>query len=187
MNVSITYRKHNGVWEYRLRFKDPLTKKPREKSKRGFRTKPEAKHAAEKIQRELQEGYDQVDMTLKSFLDLWMEEYKEGNVRKNTIISLRNIIDKHINPYFKNADLKTITAGLYQKFLNHLAKDKDLARNTILNIHNCFYSAMKQARSNKMIVDNPCENAVIPKKELNGEIKFIDSSQVSNFLTHSHQ
>ena len=187
MNVSITYRKHESKWEYRLRFKDPITKKIREKSKRGFRTKPEAKLAAEKIQRELQEGYEQTDMMLKSYLDFWMEEFKEWSFRLHTITALWNIIDNHVKPYFKSVDLKTITPGTYQKFLNHLAKDKELARNTILNIHNNMFAAMKQARINKMIVENPCENAVIPKRETNSDLKFIESSEVANFLSQAFQ
>lgn len=186
MNININYRKHNGKWEYRVRYKDPISQKYREKSKRGFQTKPEAKHAAEKIQRELQEGYDQTGMLLKDFLDFWLKEYKEGTVRKNTLSSLRNSVDNHIKPYFQNIELKDITPDLYQKFLNHLY-DKGLSRNSRLRIHQAFNNAMKRAVINKKITFNPAEGAVIKGENKKEEIKFIDSSEVANFLTNAYQ
>lgn len=46
--MPISYRKRDdGKWEYRITFKDPITKKQKERSKRGFRTKPEARHVAQ--------------------------------------------------------------------------------------------------------------------------------------------
>ncbi|MCR1833120.1 site-specific integrase [Oceanobacillus caeni] len=184
--MNITYRKHNGKWEFRIRYKDPISQRNREKSKRGFRTKPEAKKAAEEIQRQLQQGYDQTGMLLKDFLDFWLKEYKEGSVRKNTLSSLRNSVDNHIKPYFKNIELRDITHDLYQKFLNHLY-DKGLSKNTRLRIHNCFYNAMKRAVINKLIISNPAELAVIKGEVKKEGIKFIDSSDVANFLTHAYQ
>ncbi|GIP53594.1 hypothetical protein J42TS3_26290 [Paenibacillus vini] len=47
------YKKHSTGWKYRLKYKDHFTKKPREKSERGFRTKPEAEMAAAEFLRKL--------------------------------------------------------------------------------------------------------------------------------------
>ena len=75
INANITYRKHDNKWEYRIRYIDPISNKLKEKSKRGFRTKSEAKLEAEKVQGKIQEGYDQSDITLSAYLDLWMKDY----------------------------------------------------------------------------------------------------------------
>lgn len=187
INANITYRKHNGKWEYRIRFKDPITEKPTERSKRGFRTKPEAKNAAEKLKQQLQDGYDQTNISLKDYLDFWIKEYKEGKVRKNTLSSLKNSIDNHIKVYFKNIKLKNVTPALYQEFINYLHNEKKLSRSSVSNIHNAMYGAMKRAKINKTIVDNPCENVVLPKEEKNKDLKFIDSDQVDHFLTNAYQ
>jgi len=191
MNITanITYRKHDSKWEYRIRFIDPITKKLNERSKRGFRTKPEAKHAAKKVQVEIQAGYDQSYITLAAYLDLWMKDYKEGNVSKNYLSSLNNSIENHIKPYFKVIDLKAVTPELYQKFINYLSKDKKYARNTVLKIHNAMYNCMKQAKKNKRIVDNPCENVLIPgqKQQEDDDAKFMDSDDIPTFLSHAYQ
>ncbi|WP_335338773.1 hypothetical protein [Lentibacillus amyloliquefaciens] len=39
MELFVTYRKRNGKWEYRIRFQDPITKKQKERSKRGSQQK----------------------------------------------------------------------------------------------------------------------------------------------------
>ncbi|MCM3396440.1 site-specific integrase [Oceanobacillus profundus] len=187
MNANITYRRRGNGWEYRIRYVDSITKKSKEKSKMGFRTKPEAKLAAENVQRKLQDGYDQSNIKLKDYLEFWLDEYKVENVRKNTLWTLKGSIDNHINPYFKNIELKKVTPALYQSFLNYLYKDKKLARNTILKVHNAIYSAMKRAKVNKLITDNPCQDALIPGKENIKDIKYIDSDQVEAFLSNAYQ
>lgn len=42
----------------------------------GFHTKSEAKHAAENMQRKLQEGYDQSNIMLKDYLEFWLRVKK---------------------------------------------------------------------------------------------------------------
>ena len=189
INANITYRQHGGKWEYRIRYIDPITKKPKEKSKRGFAGKKEAKFMAEKVQVEIQDGYDQSDITLAGYLDLWMRDYKDGNVSKNYLSSLNNSIENHIKPYFKQVELKAVTPEMYQKFINYLSKEKGQARNTVLKAHNCLYNCMKQAKRNKRIKDNPCEDVVIPGKRKQEEdaSKFIDSDDVPNLLSHAYQ
>lgn len=189
INANITYRKHDNKWEYRIRYIDPISNKLKEKSKRGFRTKSEAKLEAEKVQGKIQEGYDQSDITLSAYLDLWMKDYKEGNISKNYHSSLTNSIENHIKPYFKSISLKSISPETYQKFINHLFREKKLARNTVLKIHNAIYNCMKQAKKNKRISDNPCEDVVIPgqREQENESLKFIDSDNIPTLLNHAYQ
>lgn len=56
-----SFRKFEGKWEYRFRYKDPFTQKHKEKSKRGFATKKEAQLAAAEHQKRLLEQYEQGD------------------------------------------------------------------------------------------------------------------------------
>ncbi len=187
MNVNITYRKRGNGWEYRIRYVDPITSKSKEKSRMGFRTKPEAKRSAEDMQRKLQDGYDQSDILLKDYLDFWLEEYKVGNVRKNTLDTLKVSIKNHIKPHFGSIELKKLTPALYQSFLNSIYKEKKLARNTVLKTHNAFYGAMNRAKINKLITDNPCKYAIIPGENKNDGLKYIDSGEMDNFLKTTYQ
>ncbi|SHG82817.1 tyrosine-type recombinase/integrase [Virgibacillus chiguensis] len=186
--MGISFRKHKDKkWEYRVKVKDPITKKYVERSKRGFETKPEARLAAQDVERNLLEGYEKLNIQLKDYLDFWLKEYKEGYVRKNTMLSLKNSVNNHIKPYFKNIYINEITPALYQKFLNKLYDNK-LSKNTRLRIHNAFNEAMKRAVLNKKITFNPCEGAVIKGKNSNNdEIKFIEPSEVPMFLEHSYE
>lgn len=66
-------------WEYRIYYQDPITRKTREKSKKGFTNKAEAKLAAEEMERQLREGHNPTDESLKSYLETWLNEYKKGS------------------------------------------------------------------------------------------------------------
>lgn len=49
-----SFRKHsNGTWEYRIRYKDPINQKFKEKSKRGFFYKKEAQLAAAETEKRI--------------------------------------------------------------------------------------------------------------------------------------
>lgn len=190
LDINTTYRQHeDNKWEYRLRFKDPFTAKPAERSKRGFRTKGEAKKAAEKRQDSLQQTFEQENMPLKDFLDFWLSEYKRGKIAPNTYKSLNNSIKNHIKPYFKNIRLKNLTPSEYQKFLNYLWEEKKLARNTLKNVHNAIYGALKRAVINEVLAKNPCEHAVIPGKvsKKKDTLDYIDSSEVAKFLEYAYK
>ncbi|WP_067730173.1 tyrosine-type recombinase/integrase [Oceanobacillus damuensis] len=185
--MGISFRQHKDKkWEYRVKIKDPITKKYKEKSKRGFRTKPEARFEAQKVEKDLLEGFDMSETSLYHFLDFWMEEYKKDTVRKNTYLTLQNSIENHIKPYFRELVLKELTPELYQKFLNHL-DEKDLAYNTIKKIHNALTGAMNRAVINKKVQTNPCSNAVFKAKEIKEDVKFIDSSKINLFLTNAYE
>ncbi len=102
------------------------------------------------------------------------------------MLSLKNSLNNHIKPFFKNIYINEVTPALYQKFLNKLY-DKKLSKNTRLRIHNVFNEAMKRAVLNKKITFNPCEGAVIKGNSKNDEIKFIEPSEVPMFLEHSYE
>lgn len=48
---------------------------------------------------------------------------------------------------------------------------------------------MKQAKKNKRISDNPCEDVVIPgqREQENESLKFIDSDNIPELLNHAYK
>ena len=72
-------------YEYRIKYKDPISQKYREKSKKGFESRSEAMHAATLMERKILEGMEQTPVSLEEFYKIWLEEYKKDVVRKNTI------------------------------------------------------------------------------------------------------
>lgn len=186
--MGISYRKHgNENWEYRIIYKDPITQKPKEKSKRGFKSKPEARYAAQEMEKHLLNNFELAtsNISLKEYLYNWLKEYKKDVVRKNTYELHRRNIDNHIIPYFQNINLKEIKPTLYQKFLNHLY-GQGYSKRTIEIIHNTLYGAMEKALQLNMLEKNPCAGAIIKGKEKDRAIKFIDSDDIGKFLKEAY-
>ncbi|WIY59773.1 tyrosine-type recombinase/integrase [Bacillus arachidis] len=173
-------------WEYRIYYQDPITRKTREKSKKGFTNKAEAKLAAEEMERQLREGHNPTDESLKSYLETWLNEYKKGTVAKNTFSLHQNSVKNHIVPYFKNILLKDIKPTLYQKFINYLT-EKGYSRRTVEIVHGTMYNAMKKAIILKKITKNPCDGVEIKIKKQNPEIQFIESERIADFLREAYK
>ncbi|MEK8133118.1 site-specific integrase [Paenibacillus filicis] len=180
-----SFKKHDTGWEFRVKYKDPFTKKFKEKSQRGFATKKEAQQAAADFERKISEGYEQTDIPLADFLNHWIEEYKNGTVRKNTLIGHKYSIDKHIKPYFKAIMLSEIKPIMYQVFLNSMI-DK-FSKGTIESVHSTMHNAMEKAVLLGKLERNPCIGAEIKGKTKRGQLKFINSEDLPRFLQCSRQ
>lgn len=168
-------------YEYRIKYKDPITQKYREKSKKGFESKGEALHAATLMEKKILEGFEQAPIPLKDFYKIWLEEYKRDIVRKNTVEQHRYSFEKHILPYFKNILLHDIKPIMYQKFLSHL-DEKGYSKRTIEIVHTSLYNACDRAVSLGKLEKNPCKNAVIKGKVKNKELEYMDSGDIPKFL-----
>jgi integrase len=185
--MSISYRKHEGKWEYRITYNDPFTKKRREKSKRGFSTKPEARYAAQEMEKKLLSGFEaeNISTSLEQYLRDWLLLYKKGNVRKNTYILHHRNIEKHILPYFKSIDIKDLKPMMYQTFIKQLI-DKGYSKRTVEIIHGTMNNAMKTAvKPLRKIEVNPCEGVLIPQpknvKKDEG-LKYMKTKDIPLFL-----
>lgn len=181
------YKKHSTGWEYRLKYKDPFTKQFREKSERGFRTKPEAELAAAEFLKKVKQGYGMdKKIGLVDYLNLWLHNYKEGTIRKNTLKQHQNNINTHIKPYFINLLLYELNPEMYQKFLNHLL-DKGYSKRTVEIVHATMHNAMEKAITLGKIEKNPCIGSVIKGIKKKKEVQFIDSNDIPIFLQTAHQ
>ncbi|SDO80783.1 site-specific integrase [Halobacillus aidingensis] len=187
--MPINYRKHgNGNWEYRIKYVDPFTGKRREKSKRGFNSKSEARFAAQEMEHKLLTNYEMTNhnLLLKDFLDEWLSEYKKDSVRKNTFELHKRNIKKHIIPYFQNLKLKELKPIIYQKFLNHLY-DQGYSKRTREIVHGTLFGAMDKAYHLEKIERNPCQGAVIKGENKRKDIKFIESADIPTFLEQAYK
>lgn len=177
---------NKDFWEYRIYYQDPISRKTREKSKKGFTSKPEAKLAAEEMERKLREGYEQTDESLQTYLETWLKEYKKGTVAKNTYELHERNVKNHIIPYFKNIRLNDLKPIMYQKFINHLTT-QGYSRRTVEIIHGTLYNAYEKARTIRKVHENPCEGVEIKGKPKEQEIKFIESEHIADFLKVSYE
>lgn len=152
------FRQRGKTWQYRIKHKGE------EISKGGFRTKAEAKVAADKVEYELNIGI-QVNKGDQLFIDYykqWIKTYKLGVFSIDTDRYYENAA-RLVEKSFPNKKLKEITKDDYQQFLNeYAANDGDeLAKETVRKTHNKVGASLKDAHANGYIAHNPTYNVTI--------------------------
>src|SRR5690606_17151026 len=171
-----SFRKHGNEWEYRIRYKDPVTQKYKEKSQRGFKTKKEAQLAAAEVERELKDGlFVYHDMTYQQVFDEWWAIYSKTikpSTQNTTMVKFR----KHILPRFGPIKMKEITPRYCQQVINDLS-------NTLKTVHDykvCANQVFKYAIRKGYLAINPMEHVEIPKQK---EEFLAESEKKRNFWT----
>jgi integrase len=180
-----SFRKHeNGTWEYRIRYKDPLTGKYKEKSKRGFKTKKEAQLAAMKTEQEIQSNPINTDnLTFNSVFEEWWASHSK-TIKQSTQHNLKSKF-KRILDYFGNAKIKDISKQHCQHFIDELAKQLKSANDYKIQANQVFKYALKM----DYISHNPMEHVIVPKKEEEFLVhetpkrNFWNKEEVKNFLS----
>ena len=89
---------------------DPITRKQKRTTRRGFKTEREAKIAEAKLQTEVQaNGFLNNEITtFKQVYDLWLEQYKH-TVRESTYQRVVTLFNTAILEHFDNVSIKSIT------------------------------------------------------------------------------
>lgn len=178
-----TFRQRGSSWEYRISYSDPITGKRKEKSKSGFKTKKEAKIAADDVEVEINHGYikNEQSTTISIYLDIWFDTYKDTvkNTSLRNRVSSINVIKKHIGDVL----LIKINYSFYQKFLNKLSKE--YAKNTLTSIHQVMSMMIKSAVRDSYFKFNPIADCKIPRYDNEKEkIKFLENDELELFLSY---
>lgn len=179
-----SFRKHeNGTWEYRIRYKDRITNKYREKSQRGFKTKKEAQLAAAKVEMELdQYGFSENGNELvKNYFYEWLETFKKPKLKPITYSVQERNVRLNILPRWGNYKLKEITRIEYQKWINELIEK--YSEGTIRRIHSIMNSAMHDAvHEFRILRENPISRINIPRQEKKNDVNYFTVEQLERFL-----
>ena len=154
------------------------------------------KEITDKLHRSL-ERYQDVEltedsrMTLGEWLDIWLEEYKEGTVRPSTIQSYRQYINSYIKPQLGHKQISLITGQDIQRMYNrlkregriyeHLEKGYQLSDATICHIHNTLHCAMKDAVQAHIIPRNPTEGATAPRPNYK-PMRVLNEQELDTFI-----
>lgn len=187
IQANITYRKHSdGKIEFRIRYKDPITGKFKEKSKRGYKNQTAAKRGADEVYEKLRKGFILKDIGLDDYLDLWMAEYKSDSAAPTYRSTLDSHIKLHIKPFFGSRPITSLTPELCQAFANHLYREKKLAHRTIETITGVLRGALTQAVKNRRIEFNPCDGLKnpAPRPQKSSEEQFVDSDDIPKVLNY---
>ncbi|PPA87097.1 site-specific integrase [Brevibacillus laterosporus] len=127
-----------------------------------------------------------IDIPLSEYLLIWLNEYKQGTIRKNTFVLHKRNIEKQIIPFFGRILLEKVKPIMYQKFLNQLF-DKGYSKRSVELVHSTMHNAMSRAVTLGKIEKNPCIGATIKGQQKVQTLKFMESKDIPFFLQQTYQ
>lgn len=142
---------------------DPSTGKRRQKWFSGCKTEQEAEQAMAKVITQVYEGTLLLpsDMTLKDYLEMWIDK-KKNKLSPSSVSGYLTIINKHLIPslgYIKLKDLKPFIMDDYYD-----TKLETLSGRTVLHHHRMLNKAMVDAiKKYRLISLNPLDGVEAPK------------------------
>lgn len=152
----------------------------RRQIKRRGKTKIEAKQRVENLIKSLEEdGIDHrmtSNMTFEKVANTWLEVYAATGVKRGSV-RIREKEVNLLNYYLAQAPISEITHYMYQNLLIDLDK-RDYARSTISGVNTCANMIFKYAKRNKLIKENPREDAIVPKKKIS--IKELEENSIED-------
>ena len=131
--------------------------------------------------------------TVSQWLDTWMENYAQLQLRASSYKTYQGFIANHINPAVGNTPLDKLTTMDLQKLYKHLLengrvertesrnKPKGLSVKTVRNINQMLSSALNSAVEHKLIFCNPTKGCVLPKLEKK-EMKILSTESLGAFF-----
>ena len=176
--ASIVKRKTGFM--YQIYLGKDTNGKPLFESKAGFKTKTEAKEAAQKREDELK-NLDHVelkDISFGEFAKRWLK-LKEDNIRENTYQTYVERIKNHMIPYFNRTKLSDLKVMHIKEWHDKL-KQK-INRTTIQDVHKLMKRMIKDAVLWEIIPKNPFELIKTPNSETK-KLEVWEKDEVSYFL-----
>ena len=133
-NVRITKRAKVYQYQFGIAKADGKRKYA---NKSGFKTRSEAQEAGIKAYNEYYNRGKVMktkDMSYADFLDYWIDNYANLNLKYSTVVSYSNIIKVHIKPRIGHYKLSQIDARLLQEMINDIYVQKSFSKCYIASI-----------------------------------------------------
>lgn len=169
------YTTKNGETRYMLKAYlgiDPLTGKQKRTTRRGFKSKKEAKQAEFLLQSQAEEQeftkiYE--DYTFEEIAEMWMDSYK-STVKPTTLATAKCMLKTTLK-YFGGKKIKNISVLVCQ---NSIQKIRDEYKSASL-IYSLIKRIFKYAFHLDIIPENPMDRVIIPRQ------KYIEENQEEAF------
>jgi integrase len=145
---------------------DPKTRRWKTKWIRVGPDRREAENRLADIKREYEQGRyrEEEKMTVKQYLDRWLEDFAKISVRRNTYESYEWSINKHITPNIGMVPLQKLKPAHIQSMLAGMSAT-ELSRTSIRYIYAVLNIALNRAVKCQILVTNPCFAVEPPRKE----------------------
>lgn len=124
--------------------------------------------------------FDAGNLKVKEYLERWLQDSVEGNVRSRTLSNYQMQVRRHIVPALGSVKLKALSPahvqGLYRQKL-----DSGLAPSSVRYIHAVLHRALKQALRWGLVPRNVSEAVDLPKL-VNEEVDALLPEEARAFL-----
>jgi len=171
-----SFRKRGNSWQYRIKHNGE------EISKSGFRTKAEAKVAANKVEHELNIGVNITasDQLFTDYFKQWFDTYKKGQFSEDNDRTYQHAMAL-AEEYFADKRLKDIDHKAYQSFLNDYAKER--AKSTVDKVNDKVGAPLRHAFNHGHIQHNPTYKVNIGGDEAADESdKYLNKHEAEKVL-----
>ena len=117
-------------------------------------------------------------VTLYEWLCTWLEQYCKNEVRLSTYVNYDTFVHRHIKDTIGGYKLCDLNTGIMQNFFNEKAKNGKLngsgglSPKTLKNMHDMMHRALNKAVHLDMIVKNPTDFVILPKRKKK-EMRFL--------------
>ncbi len=152
------------------------------KTVRGFKTKREAKMAADKLSAEIASGkvLKKSGITFSEVYEQWLDSYSLS-VREQTLVNVEILFRRHIVPFLGSSPIQKITVSQCQRMIN------EYARSGFTSTKRCISYASKLfkfAISMDYIDKNPFDKLIVPKVSKKNNIEnFYTKQELERFMS----
>lgn len=165
----VNVRKRGKGYQYYFEIA-PVNGKRKQEVKSGFKTKKEAYEEGMKAYNKYnQTGHSFTPKTISysDYLDYWLKEHCQVNLKYHTIEAYSNIIKNHIKPRLGFYRLSQITTSTLQEFLNKIYVEKSFSKNFMKNILKVLKTSFSYATDVVgFIKENPALKVRLPKYDI---------------------
>src|SRR5829696_3657670 len=124
--------------------------------------------------------YDDENMTLGEYLDVWLEGSVYGSVRQSTYDRDTNLVNNHIKPVLGMLKLKKLNSTHVQSFYRDRL-DEGLSASTVHKMHDILRRSLAQATQWHLVPRNVADT-VTPPRPAPKEIKALSADEARRLL-----
>lgn len=184
---NVYVQKRGKVYQYQFAIAS-IDGKRKYKNKSGFRTKSEAIEAGVKAYNEyINVGHciEPSKISYSDYLDYWMKEHCEINLKYHTIQAYQNIIKNHIKPKLGFYMLSQLTTSVIQEFINNIYLEKGFSKNFLKNILKVLKGSLGYATDVVGFIKvNPSLKVRLPKYDIpdSDPVYILSNEEVEKIL-----
>jgi integrase len=173
-------RRKDGRWEGR--YYVPTEDGPKRKVIYG-KTRAEVSEKLTKALSDRANGivYDNENITIGEYLDVWLKGSVYGSVRQSTYDRDTNLVNNHIKPVLGSLKLKKLNSAHVQNFYRNRL-DTGLSASTVRKIHDILRRGLAQAVDWHLTQRNVADVVVKPPRPVPKEIVALSADETRRLL-----